>query len=517
VEKTITRRGTLPSIRAGVSDGACWLGLDLGTQSVRALAVSANGRVLARASRPLSSRRDGPRHEQDPEQWWDAVTTACRSAVADVRPGSIAAMAVCGTSGTIVLVDAAGDPLSPGLMYDDSRAGAEAERANEAGAAVWEALGYRIQPSWGLPKLLWLLREGAPRGGRLVGGRLVGGRLAHQADFVTRRLIGREVPADSSHALKSGYDLRRDAWPHDVMAALGIPEGMLPDVVRSGTQLGTVDRSGAEATGIAAGTPVIAGMTDGCAAQLAAGALREGDWSSVLGTTLVLKGVAAEPIRDPHGAVYSHRSPDGRWLPGGASSVGAGVLTDRFTGRDLAALDLRAAEREPAGVLVYPLVSPGERFPFAVPEAEGFMLGEPSDETDHFAGLLQGVAYVERLCFDYLDHLGAPSDGELTLTGGAARSRYWCQLRADVLGREVRLVEHAEPALGMALLAACADRLPAVVAGEMVRVREVIEPRQGAGERFREPYVRLLDELERRGWLERSVAEHARARAAGRI
>jgi sugar (pentulose or hexulose) kinase len=489
-----------------VSDGA-WLGVDLGTQGVRALAVAPDGTVLARASRPLTSHRDGPRHEQDPEQWWQAVTEVCRATAGAVRSAGVLALAVCGTSGTITLVDAAGKALTPGLMYDDSRAGAEAERANEVGSQTWNSLGYRIGPSWALPKVLWLLHEEGERAGRA--------RVAHQADFITRRLIGSEVACDSSHALKTGYDLLEDAWPMETMEALGLPEGMLPAVVRSGTELGSVGRSGAEATGIPAGTPVIAGMTDGCAAQIASGALEVGDWCSDLGTTLTLKGVAAEPVRDPHGAVYSHRSPDGPWLPGGASSVGAGVLSACFPRRSLLALDRRAAEREPARVLAYPLVSRGERFPFAVPEAEGFVLGEPSDEADHFAALLQGVAYVERLCVDYLDLLGAPSGGELSLTGGATRSRYWCQLRADVLGREVRLVEQSEPAFGMAVLAASRDRTVAASAAEMVRARELIEPRAEHAARFREPYARFLDELERRGWLERGVADHARARARG--
>jgi sugar (pentulose or hexulose) kinase len=491
-----------------MAERAAWLGLDLGTQSVRAVVVSPGGAVLAQDARPLTSRREGPRHEQDPEQWWSALATACRTAVADLAPQSIDALAVCATSGTVLLVDAAGDPLSPGLMYDDSRAGDDARHANRAGTETWEALGYGLQAGWGLPKLLWLLRE--------YGAVASKARLAHQVDFVTRRLIGHEVPADSSHALKTGYDLLHDAWPRDVMAALGVPDGALPDVVRSGTRIGAVGRGGAEATGIDEGTPVIAGMTDGCAAQLAAGALSVGAWNSVLGTTLVLKGVAPEPVRDPQGAVYSHRAPNGRWLPGGASSVGAGVLTTHFPDRDLQELDRRAADREPADVLAYPLVSRGERFPFAVPDAEGFELGEPVDETDHYAALLQGVAYVERLCFDHLDRLGAPTDGELSLTGGATRSRYWCQLRADVLGREVRLVEHAGPAVGMAVLAASSTgrRELEEVAREMVCLREVIEPREDRSDRFREPYLRLVDELERRGWLERGVAEHARTRAA---
>ena len=489
-----------------VSDPPVWLGLDVGTQSVRALAVSAYGVVMADASRPLTSHRDGPRHEQDPGQWWDALATACRQTLAGLRRAPIAGLAVCGTSGTVLLVDSAGEPVSRGLMYDDVRAVGDARRANEAGAAVWDSLGYRMQPTWALPKLLWLLRE--------HGEEARGARLAHQVDFVTRRLVGHDVPSDSSHALKTGYDLLHEAWPHEVMTALDVPAGLLPDVVLPGSRLGAVDRTAAEVTGIPQGTPVTAGMTDGCAAQLAAGALSEGSWNSVLGTTLALKGVASELIRDPLGAVYSHRSPDGRWLPGGASSVGAGVLSTHFAGRDLQALDRRAAQREPADVLAYPLVSRGERFPFSAPEAEGFMLGEAQDESDHYAALLQGVAYVERLCFDHLDRLGAPTDGPLSLTGGAARSRYWCQLRADVLGRAVQLPEHGEAALGMAVLAASEGRAPSEVAARMVRVHEVIEPRPDHEGRFVEPYVRLVDELERREWLDPGVAGHARARAA---
>ncbi|MDQ3645017.1 MAG: FGGY-family carbohydrate kinase, partial [Actinomycetota bacterium] len=138
---------------------------------------------------------------------------------------------------------------------------------------------------------------------------------------------------------------------------------------------------------------------------------------------------------------------------------------------------------------------------------------EPEDESDHYAAVLQGVAYVERLCFDHLDRLGAPTDGPLSLTGGATRSRYWCQLRADVLGRAVQLPEHGEAALGMAVLAASEGRSPSQVAAQMVRVHEVIEPRPDREGRFAEPYVRLVDELERRGWLDPAVAGHARARA----
>ncbi|MFF5569529.1 FGGY-family carbohydrate kinase [Streptomyces luteogriseus] len=480
-----------------VDEGAGWLGIDLGTQSVRVLLVTADGTVLGSGSAPLTGRRDGVRHEQDPLRWWAALCTASRAALGSAPPGlTVGGLAVCGTSGTVLLTDGSGRPVSPALMYDDGRAKAEAARARAAGLAV--------QDTWALPKALWLLGE--------YGGAL---RLAHQPDLIVSRLTGQPPPADSSHALKTGYDLDGDRWPHAALDGLGVPDGLLPSVVRPGTSLGEVSSAAADATGIPAGTPVLAGMTDGCAAQIASGALRPGSWNSVLGTTLVLKGAARDPVRDPTGVVYNHRAPDGTWLPGGASSVGAGALTARFPDADPAGMDARAAAYEPSRAVAYPLVSPGERFPFRAPEATALILGDPAKDADLWAALLQGVGFAERLCLDYLHHLGAPLDGPLTFTGGGARSPYWNQLRADILGRPARVPEQTEPALGMAALAAYGASGAGVladVAERMVRVRTLVDPRPGRTAVFAEPYARLVDALRDRGWLPAPVAAHAHSR-----
>ena len=470
---------------------SAWLGIDLGTQGVRALLVTADGGVLGSGAAPLRrGRREGVRHEQDPGEWWEAVGAACRAALDGPRV-RVGGLAVCGTSGTVLLTDRAGRAVGPALMYDDGRAAAEAGRLRSAGLAV--------QDTWALPKVRWLVDRYGP------------GRVAHQPDLINAHLVGGPVPADSSHALKTAYDVERERWP-DIT---GLPAGTLPDVVRPGTRLGEVCPAAAETTGIPAGTPVIAGMTDGCAAQIASGALRPGAWNSVLGTTLVLKGASAEPVRDPTGVVYNHRAPEGTWLPGGASSVGAGILTARFQGADPAALDARAAAFEPSGAIAYPLVSPGERFPFHAPRATALLLGDPTSDADLWAALLQGVAFAERLCLDYLHHLGAPMDGSLAFTGGGARSAYWNQLRADILGRPARVPRETEPALGMAALAAYgtgAAPTLADTADAMVRTGTTIDPRPSRTARYAEPYARLIGELESRGWLPAVVAEHARAR-----
>ncbi|ANZ14977.1 FGGY-family carbohydrate kinase [Streptomyces noursei] len=487
---------------------AIWLGLDLGTQSARCLAVDGTGTLLATAARPLTSKRTGNRHEQDPHQWWTALADACREALAGLDTHRIRGLAIDGTSGTLLLADTHGTPRTPALMYDDGRATDQAETVNTAGAPTWQDLGYRsMPPSWALPKLRWLLDHDPALA--------TGSRLLHQVDLITWKLAGRQLPSDTSHALKTGYHLIDERWPHEVMDTLGIPADLLPDVVRPGTVLGTVGPEAADATGIPTGTTIVAGMTDGCAAQIGAGALTPGAWNAVLGTTLVLKGSSDHLIRDPAGVVYCHRGPGDTWLPGGASSSGAGVISQYFHGENLDVLTEQAAALDPDAV-AYPLVSTGgERFPFRAPEAEPFILGDIPTRATEFHAYLLGVACLERLCFDYLDHLGAPTDGPLTFTGGGARNTYWCRLRAEVLGRTVHVPEHAEGALGMAVLAATATGAPLPeTAAAMVRPGTPIHPAPERTARHLPTYHRFVTELTRRGWLDPAVADHALRRAA---
>lgn len=471
-----------------------WLGIDLGTQGVRAVLVDDAGTVLGRGEAELRGGiRSGARHEQDPSEWWTALGTATRAALAGSGDRPLGGLAIDGTSGTVLVQDATGLPRSPALMYDDGRATADIGVVQEAGAALWADLGYRMQRSWALPKTRWLVRHGAL--GR-------GDRIAHQADHVATRLAGHPVAADTGNALKTGYDLLRLRWPTEILDAVGVPADVLPEVVLPGTEVGQVGARAAAETGIPAGTPIKAGTTDGCAAQIAARALVPGSWSSALGTTLVVKGSTARLLHDPGGAVYSHRNPDGGWLPGGASSTGAGVIARDFAGTDLAALTREAATYEPAPGVCYPLAGRGERFPFVAPQAAGFADGVGTEPAARFAAVLQGIALVERLAYDVLRALGADAGGAVTFSGGATRNPYWTQLRADVLGRQVLLPESVEAAVGMAVLAAAPRGALGDTAERMVRIAGVVDPDPIRGARFDDAYDRLRGALAERGWLE---------------
>ena len=142
-------------------DAPLFLGIDLGTSGVRAMLVAADGRVAADASAPLPAGvvTTAGWHEQSPSAWWQAVCQALASLADELRTGSIhprrlAAVAVDGTSGTLVALDGAGSPLRPALMYNDARATAEAELLNEAATDFCRKLGYRFQASFALAKIL---------------------------------------------------------------------------------------------------------------------------------------------------------------------------------------------------------------------------------------------------------------------------------------------------------------------------------------------------------------------------
>lgn len=480
-------------------------GVDVGTQGVRSVVVTADGRCVGSGSAALApGDRAAGRHEQRPDDWWAALASAVRAAVTEAGTEfDIVCLAVDATSGTVLVEGADGTARGPGLMYDDARASEQANRAQLVGAQLWDVLGYRMQTSWALPKIMWLLQEGA------VG---AGDRVVHQSDHLLRRLTGSPVPTDSSHALKTGVDLRDISWPDEIFGELGVNAALLPPVVLPGTDIGQVGAGGAAATGLRVGTRVRAGMTDGCAAQIATGALHSGSWSSALGTTLVIKGSTTDLIRDPRGAVYSHRNPDGGWLPGGASSSGAGVISKEFPGADAAALQMLTDRARSSGAVTgvtYALAGAGERFPFVAAQARGFLAADAVDEAQRFAALCQSIAYIERLSYDVLAGLGADVSGPVALTGGATANSWWNQLRTDILGRSTSIPKSAEAANGMAVIAAAPRGQLASTAERMVGIGARYTPDPARGQQLWPGYERLLDELVDRHWLDSDLAAKA--------
>ncbi len=483
------------------------VGIDVATQDVRVVVCDGEGRVRTFTTEelPAPERPCAGWAQQDAGRWWPAVASALRKATDALgrQAERIVSLAVSATSGTVVLVGDDGEPVGPALMYDDQRASAQADLAQDAARPRWDALGLRVSASFGLPKWAWLLSqpELAARASRAW----------HVPDLLLAQLTGAPPPTDTSHALKSGYDPLRREWAEEAVHVLGIPGRLLPEVAPPTTLVGAVSREAASATGLPAGCGVRLGMTDSCASQLAAGADQPGRFVSVLGTTLAVKGAARELLRDPTGAVYSHRHPDGWWLPGGASNTGGAALRAWFGSADLAHLDRRASEHGPASLVSYPLVGAGERFPFVRPDAQGFTEGSPHSEVDAYRATLEGVAFLERLAFAHLVALGARLEPPVAVAGAASRSRTWNAIRATALGLPLVVPERAATSFGACVLAASGSIHENLgdATRAMVRMGDAVDPVDEERDRLEHSYERFVAALGERGWLDGALREAA--------
>jgi D-ribulokinase len=467
------------------------IGVDVATASVRAVAADLDGVVLTTESAALPPvRRSGARSEQDASSYAAAARSVIGRAAQTMgaRARDVVALSITGTSGTVVPCDGGGTPAGPALMYDDRRAADLVERV----AGVTDGLPQQAllaTPTSALARIAWLQRHTPAL------------TCLSTPDVVLAHLAGHLLAADTSHALKSGADPERVAWPTGVLAGLGIPDRALPALVTPGTQVGVVTDAVAADLGLPSGVALVAGMTDGCTAQIAAGAVASGATVGVLGTTLVLKGVAPTSVSGFEGAVYSHRSPTGEFWPGGASNVGAAALRDHGEQQDLASADVAALARGPSSTLRYPLVGEGERFPFVAPAARGFTVGRSVDRTDSYRAVLEGVAFVERLGLERLRARGVVSARHHAV-GGGSRSTAWLRIRATVLGRPLHRAAEADSGFGAAVLAASLVHGGLAEATRaMVRTDLTVDPDESERSALDERYHELLEELAVRGWL----------------
>lgn len=421
-----------------------FLGIDLGTSGCRAIVIDEQLRRVAGGEVPLAApQRHDACSEQDAEIWWSAVVGVMDELTGHIDPGAIRAIAVDGTSGSIVLTDAGGTPLMPALLYNDARAREQAARIAEVAPPASGAHG----ASSGLAKLLYLQEQSGSRDAR---------HALNQAEWIAARLVDHYGIGDENNCLKLGYDVFQRRWP-DWLDALQVRCALLPRVVAPGTMLGTVADSVARRFGLAAHCRVVAGTTDSIAAFLATGAGHTGEAVTSLGSTLVLKIISQQPVFAPQYGIYSHRL-GVWWLAGGASNSGGAVLRQYFTQEQLDTLTPQLHPDQPTGLDYYPLLTPGERFPIYDPYLPPRLTPRAPWPLEFFQGMLEGMARIEADGYRLLSRLGAPTPVSVRTVGGGGANSAWTRLRARELMVPMIAPLHSEAAYGAALLAA--GRMP---------------------------------------------------------
>ncbi len=408
------------------------LGIDIGTSGVRIAATDAANGLKAMSAAPIIAPiQSSGRAWQDPEIWWTATRAAFKAL--DLTGLSVRAIAVDGTSGTILAVGKDGTPASLASMYND----------------VCE------------PGLLARIAAVAPRDTAALGSTSplaramefqgMGVRIIHQADWILGHLSGRHDVTDENNALKSGYDPVTRYWPSWIRET-GFDPRRFPIVVPAGTKVGNITAAMAAELGLPDDTAIVAGTTDGCAAFLASGAAEPGDGVTSLGTTLTLKLLSAGPVFAPDFGIYSHRIGD-QWLAGGASNTGGATIGKFFTAQDIARLTPLLDPDVPTGLDYYPLPKPGERFPVNDPNFQPRLEPRPADDRVFFQAILEGIARIEAEAYARLGELGASPLASIRTAGGGSANAAWTKIRLKALGVPERpsLSEHA--AVGTARLA----------------------------------------------------------------
>ncbi len=438
---------------------ACFLGLDLGTGSVKALLMAEDGDAVGEGSAAYQVRSPHPGWaESNPEDWWDAVVEATRAATGD-RALEVAAVGLSGQMHGVVLADDRGRPSRPAVLWADTRSGDQLGAYRALDEDARERLANPPAAGMAGPTLLWL-REHEPEAYDPA-------RWALQPkDWLRFRLTGEAAaePSDASATLL--YDLLSDGWDYPVVETLGLREGVLAPLVASGEVAGELTSEAAEELGLRAGLPVAAGAADTAAAQLGVGLLRPGLVQLTVGTGGQIVAPKDSPEPDPHLRTHLYRSaiPD-LWYSM-AAIQNAGLALEWVRGVLGASWDDVYAEAfavpvGAAGVAFLPYLS-GERTPRFDPEARGAWVGLG---LDHGRGhlmraALESVAYALREGLEALEEAGT-TVSELRLAGGGTVDEAWQQLLADVLGRPLRVLPGATAAVasarGAALLAGCAS------------------------------------------------------------
>lgn len=475
---------------------ACFIGIDLGTQGLRVVVLDTLGTILASAEQPFPLT-ENLRQEQDPLQRWADAQLCLKDAIGQLstaQRSSVKAIAVDSTSGTVIPIDKNALPIHHAIMYSDQRSAPQATAVTAVAKHALNEGFTAFSSSTGLAKMVWFT-ETFPEKRKDIH------RWIHAADFITGQLSGEWNVTDYTNVLKSGYDLTKLEWPAYLSAQLGIDNNWLQQVLPSGTAIGTIRKSIAEELKLPYSVVVTTGITDGCASQIASGAMQPGQWNTTIGTTLVIKGVTNKPVIDQSGSIYNHRHPAGFWMPGGAGNIGADWVSKEFK-NDFARLNSVARALTPTGLITYPLVQKGERFPFVAPDANGFSVENVSREMIYTANM-EAVAFAEHYAYGMIERLSGETVDAVYTAGGASNSPVWLQIRSNIMQKPVYKMKHISGAVGAAILAASSTWFSDIseATSQLTQQDELVEPQPEKKQAYSDQYGLFLEAMKSKGFI----------------
>ncbi|MFO1150638.1 MAG: xylulokinase [Alsobacter sp.] len=431
---------------------ATFLGIDVGTSSIKAILLDERQTLLAEAGAPLAVERPHPLwSEQDPEAWWQATCQA----VAEIRarhPDRMAEVEGIGLSGQqhgATLLAADGSVLRPCILWNDGRSGAECRELLERVPDFMARSSNITMPGFTAPKLLWVARHEPDVFARVA-------TVLLPKDYVRFRMTGARVSEMSDSAGTLWMDVAHRRWDDVLIEACGLTRAAMPDLVEGSEISATLSPEVSQLWGMGGRpVPVAGGGGDNACSAVGIGATREGDGFLSLGTSGVVFATTDRPVALPERTLHAfcHALP-GRWhgmavTLSGALSLSwlAGLLG---ASGDIPGLVAKAEDfaRDPVRVAHAPMFLPyltGERTPHNDPNATAHLAGlrVEHDQGALTYAVLEGVAFALADCLDVLVAAGAPPR-QCMLVGGGSRSAFWAQVIADATGLTLDVPAGAE-------------------------------------------------------------------------
>ena len=416
-----------------------FLGIDFGTSGVRASIINHEKKEIynSQISIPLPVEENNV-ISQNPAIWWSAFIDLCNNIKDDFDIGSITKISVNGTSGTVLLTNIDGEPLSNAIMYNDTSATSEGKLVE----SISNNHPIVSSASNALVRVLKIINNKKED--------LNSYKILHQADWIAGKIMNEFIYSDENNSLKLGYDCLNQKWP-DWIYQLPIIEKALPLIRSPGTSLNFLRNKELIELGFNNKVEVIAGTTDSIAAFLATGANKIGQAVTSIGSTLVVKYISKDPIFNKEFGIYSHKLGN-KWLAGGASNVGGNILKNLFKDKiDFFSTQLNTSTL--TGLKYYPLVKKGERFPFNDPDKKPILEPRPKSDIIFFQAVLEGISNVEKLCYERLKEIGGGYPNEIYTVGGGANNISWNKIRTKILNIDLATPLSTQASFGSALIA----------------------------------------------------------------
>jgi gluconokinase len=477
----------------------CFVGVDVGTTNVKALAMPSDlSQILAHASAPVTTLNPEPGYaEQDPDEIWSAFVQVMAEVSREVTQGGnvITHVAFSTAMHSLLAIDNNGTPLGHAILWSDNRAEAQATalRTTEAelGNQIYAQTGTPIHPMIPLCKLAWM-RENDPRLLRRTA------RFGSIKEFLWHKLTG-VFEVDHSIATATGlFDANAKQWSSLAIDYAGVRPDQLSTLVPTTHQRVFQPRPEATGTGLKAGVTLLIGASDGCLANLGAGAIKPGVATLTIGTSGAIRQTVRKPLRDDQGRLFCYILDEDHFVVGGPTNNGGNVLewvSEKLTKLETQAV-LAEAETVPAGsegLLFLPYLQ-GERAPLWDASARGAYLHVDWMHTQaHFIrAALEGVLFNLLSINDLLTKHTGPAR-VIHANGGFAQSTFWVQMLADMAGVPVRLnASNESGSMGAILLTMKATGLVKSLdeAAERVAFGETFEPNPSCTKVYRDTFRR---------------------------